>query len=169
MNLISTAVVGKTYGVDGFLFIYSLSGETKHLLKLTSCLLTLPDGKDLDVKVEKVLTHGNNLLMRFFGYETPEKAKLLSKAVIKVDRSLACKLKKGEVYVADLVSMELVHENQALGKVQSTSEGAQSLLLHVLTYSDNKVRLVPYMSPFTGKAELETNSIPLLNKELLEV
>ena len=93
MNLISTAVVGKTYGVDGFLFIYSLSGETKHLLKLTSCLLTLPDGKDRDVKVEKVLTHGNNLLMRFFGYETPEKAKLLSKAVIKVDRSLACKLK----------------------------------------------------------------------------
>ncbi len=169
MNLISTASIGKTFGVNGFVFVYPFSGETKHLMKLTSCNISFPDGKESELKVEKVMTHGDNLLMRFFGYETPEKAKLLSKAIIKVERENAARLKKGEVYVADLINMELVFNNEKLACVEGVSDGAQSLLLHVKTYSDDKVRLVPYMTPFTGKADVKSCTIPLLMKELLEV
>jgi 16S rRNA processing protein RimM len=169
MNLISTAVVGKTYGVEGLLHVYSLSGETRHLMKLTSCILVLTDGTEKEVRVEKVLTHGSELLMRFFGYETPEKAKLLSKAVVKITREKAAPLKKGECYVADLIGMDLIFEGVALAKVEAVSEGAQSLMLHARVARDNKIRLVPYMEPFTLRADAEGMTIPLLMKELLEV
>lgn len=169
MNLISTASIGKTFGVNGFVYVYPFSGETKHLMKLTSCQASFPDGKEVELKVEKVMTHGDNLLMRFFGYETPEKAKLLSKAIIMVERDKAARLKKGEVYVADLINMELVFGDEKLAVVEGVSDGSQSILLHVKTYSDNKIRLVPYMQPFTGKADVKTKQIPLLMKELVEV
>lgn len=169
MNYISTAVIGKTFGFEGYVFVYSLSGEIEHLKGLKTCKLVFSSGDEIEVKVENVKTHGDNLLMRFFGYETLEKAKFLAKAVMMIDRKLSPPLKKGEVYVADLIGMVLVHDEKEVGRVVATSDGAQSLLLHVLTFSDNKTRLVPYMKPFVDKACIDTKSIELHILDLLEV
>ena len=46
-TLLASAKVGKTHGVDGFLRIYSLSGEYRHLKKLTSVRLVTKEGKDV--------------------------------------------------------------------------------------------------------------------------
>ena len=42
VELLSTATIGKTHGVEGFLRVYSLSGEYAHLKKLREAVAVLP-------------------------------------------------------------------------------------------------------------------------------
>ena len=100
--LLASAKVGKTHGVEGFLRVYSLSGEYEHLKKLKTCKLTTKDSKELCLEVDSVKVDGELFLMRFKDYNTPEKARSLSQSIIYIPREAAPKLKKGEYYVADL-------------------------------------------------------------------
>ena len=53
-QLLATATVGKTHGVNGFIKINSLSGEYDHLMKLDSCILKTKDGKQVAVTIEDI-------------------------------------------------------------------------------------------------------------------
>ena len=64
--LLASAKVGKTHGVDGFLRIYSLSGEYRHLKKLETCKVTTKDGRELSLVVDSVRVDGELFLMRQF-------------------------------------------------------------------------------------------------------
>ena len=64
-QLLATATVGKTHGVEGFLRINSLSGEYDHLMKLDSAILETKDGKQVAVSVEDVKVHSSQILFRF--------------------------------------------------------------------------------------------------------
>ena len=77
-ELLSTATIGKTHGVDGFLRIYSLSGEYAHLRKLRNAVASFPDGKEKLLTVSEIRSKGDLFLMKFSGYETPESARELS-------------------------------------------------------------------------------------------
>ena len=68
-QLLATATVGKTHGVNGFIKINSLSGEYDHLMKLDSCILKTKDGKQVAVTIEDIEVHSSNILFKFIGYE----------------------------------------------------------------------------------------------------
>ena len=68
-QLLATATVGKTHGVNGFIKINSLSGEYDHLMKLDSCILKTRDGKQVAVTIEDIAVHSSNILFKFIGYE----------------------------------------------------------------------------------------------------
>lgn len=167
-KMLATALVGKSHGIEGFLFVRSLSGKTAHIKKLKSCTLRFSDGRELPVTVEAVKAHGDDLLMRFVGYETPEKAKRLSSAEILVPREEAAPLAKGKVYIADLYGLDVLFDGEVVGVVEATSEGSQAELLHIRGKKDGKIHLVPYMQPFCNSCNLELGNVELLMKELLE-
>ena len=121
-ELLSTATIGRTHGVEGFLKIYSLSGEYAHLKKLKSAVAVFPDGKEKLLSVSQVRFQGDLLLMKFSGYETPESARLLSGAILKVKREDARKLRKGEYYIADLLGMEVFTEDGHFDVVRDVME-----------------------------------------------
>ena len=129
--LLASATIGKTHGVDGFVRVYPLSGETAHLRKLKTCTVRTPAGEELSLSVDKTEDRGEYLLMKFAEYPTPEKARFLVKSVILIPRENAVKLKKGEYYVADLYGMDVIYDKRKVGIVEYTMEGAQSLLLSV--------------------------------------
>ncbi len=166
-ELLSTATIGRTHGVDGFLRVYSLSGEYAHLRKLKDAVAVLPDGKEKFLSVSQVRSQGDLFLMKFTGYETPESARLLSGAVLKVRRQDARKLRKGEYYVADLFGLRVVHGGVDVGVVKDVSEGAQALLLQV--EHDGRIFLVPNMSVFVSEPDFEKGEIELLMGDLLEL
>ena len=120
-ELLSTATIGRTHGVEGFLKIYSLSGEYAHLKKLKSAVAVFPDGKEKLLSVSQVRFQGDLLLMKFSGYETPESARLLSGAILKVKREDARKLRKGEYYIADLYGLSVVFNGEKVGTVKDVS------------------------------------------------
>lgn len=165
-RLLSTAIIGKTHGVDGYLKLHSLSGEYRHLMKIRKCFCQSRDGKLTELEVDGTKVNGDSLLMRFSGYDTPEKARLLSGSVIKIDRSDAPKLRKGEYYVADLYGLDVISEGRKVGSVVETSDGAQSLLLHV--ECEGKIHLVPLLDVYVGKVDIVNGTLELLAPYLLE-
>lgn len=164
---LATATVGRTHGVEGFLRLVSLSGETRHLRRLSSCVLVTKEKKELDVEIESVKSLADSLLVRFRGYETPEKARLLAGSVMYIDRKDAPKLRKGEVYVADLFGLSVECEGSVVGKVEFVSDGAQAMFLNVRR-NDGEMRIIPYLPVYVGRPDLEKGSIELLMKELLD-
>ncbi len=166
-RLLSTATIGKTHGLDGFLRIYSLSGEYSHLKKLEECNVLLSDGSEVTLNVDSVHVQGNLFLMRFSLYDTPEKARKLSKGIIRIPREKAPKLKKGEYYVADLYGMEVISDGSAKGKVVATMDGPQSLLLEVEKYEDGKRCIIPLLPVYVNNVDIKNNTLQLLMSELL--
>ena len=166
--LLASAKVGKTHGVDGFLRVYSLSGEYKHLKKLKSCKLTTKDGKELCLEIDSIRSDGELFLMRFKDYSTPEKARNLSQSVIYIPREAAPKLKKGEYYVADLYGMEVLCDGKRGGVVEDTIEGAQALMLSVRKDSDGKLYLVPNLPVYVSSIDVDGNTLVLDAPYLLE-
>ncbi len=165
-DLLATAAIGKTHGVEGFLRLTPFSGEVKHLLALKECLLVTKEGKEIHVIIDEVRLHKDSVLMRFASYFTPEKARMLSGGVLYIKREEAPRLKKGEYYVADLFGLDLYSDGVKVGVVESISDGAQSLYLNVRT-EDGKLVIIPNMFPFVDKPDFEASRINLLMKELL--
>ncbi len=166
-DLLASAAIGKTHGVEGFLRLTPFSGEVKHLLVLKECLLVTKEGKEIQVIIDEVKLHKETLLVRFASYFTPEKARMLSGGVLYIKREEAPKLKKGEYYVADLFGLDLYCDGVKAGVIESVSDGAQSLYLNVRT-EDGRLVIVPNMLPFVEKPDFEASRINLLMKELLD-
>lgn len=165
-NVLATATVGRPHGVEGFLRIYSLSGEYEHLLKLDSAILELRNKQRINVTVKDTKMHQDAVLMRFNEYPDRERAKELSGSVMYITRDKAPKLEKGEYYIADLYGMNVLFKDERLGVVIDTSEGSQALLLHVKA-EDGKTYLVPNMKPFIECVDTENGCIRLQMKEIL--
>ena len=164
-DLIATANVGSRHGLEGYLKVYSLSGEYDHLINLKKCVLRLRDGSEKEVSVESTKFSGPLFLMRFSLYDDPEKARVLSGSTIMVRREEAAKKEEGEIYVADLHGLSVTNDGKILGVVEATSDGAQALYLHVRT--ENGIRLVPYLPVYIGKVDLEKGTIEVKLTELL--
>lgn len=167
-QLLSTAKIGKTHGVEGFLRIYSLSGEYSHLKKLDSCIVRFPDGSENTLDVESIRIQGDLFLYRFKGYDSPEKARKLSNGIIMIPRQKAPKLEKGEYYVADLYGMDVISEGDRVGVVLSVSDGPQALLLEVERISDKKRFMVPLLDVYIANVDIKNNTLDLLMSELIQ-
>ena len=165
-QVLATGVVRAPHGVKGFVRVKPYSDDFKHFFSLKEVTLQR-EGKSRQVEIEQVQNHSGELLVKFKGIDTPEDARFISGWDILVPRQQASKLGKGEVYIADLPGMKLVYENEEVGEVVSTMEGAQALLLEVLAL-DGKKYLVPYMKNiFVSDVDLEKGTIKLLKRELL--
>ena len=166
--LLASAKIGKTHGVNGYLRLFSLSGEYSHLKKLTSCSVVTKEGRELFLDVDSILVSEGMFLIRFCGYESPEKARALSQGILYIPRDKAPKLKKGEYYVADLYNMEVLVEGNRVGVVEGTWEGAQALMLSVRTDSDQKVYVVPNLPVYVSSIDVDSNTLVLEAPYLLE-
>ncbi len=84
-----------------------------------------------------------------------------------IDRKDAPKLKKGEVYVADLFGLDVVCSGRVVGKVEYVSDGAQAMFLNVKRL-DGEMRIIPYLPVYVGRPDLESGTIELMMGELLD-
>ena len=119
------------------------------------------------LSVSQVRFQGDLLLMKFSGYETPESARLLSGAILKVKREDARKLRKGEYYIADLYGLSVVFNGEKVGTVKDVSDGAQAPLLQV--ERNGKIFLVPNLPVFVSAPDFGKGEIELLMGDLLEL
>lgn len=163
--LLSAATVGSTHGLKGHLKVYSLSGEYEHLLSLDKCILALKDGGEKEVSVEEAKFAGSIFLMKFASYDTPEKARMLTGSTLRIRRDQAMPLEDGEFYVADLYGLKVLSAGKCLGCVESVSDGAQALYLHIRT--ENGIRIVPFLPVYVGSVSIEDGTLEILLPELL--
>lgn len=167
-RLLVTAAVGRTHGYEGFVHIHPYSGETEHLRRLDECTIVCRDGRSVKVRVLDTRDHSDSFLMRFSGYESKEKASMLSGGKMYIRREEGPRLDQGEYYIADLFGLSLTCDGRTVGTVESVCDGAQADYLMVRK-SDGSSVLIPNMAPFVSKPDFEKGTIELVEKSLLEI
>ena len=165
-SLLAAATIGRTHGLDGYLRLYPLSGEIEHLMKLEEAVIRLRDGSEKKVIAESIRMVSGDALIRFRGYDTPEKARVLAGGVLLIERSQAPELDEGEFYVADFYGLDVISNGVKAGTIEDTSEGAQAIMLHIRC-NDGRIRLVPYLPVFLSHPDFDKGTIELLMPELL--
>lgn len=165
-SLLAAATIGRTHGLDGYLRLYPLSGEIEHLMKLEEAVIRLRDGSEKKVIAESIRLVSGDALIRFRGYDTPEKARVLAGGVLLIERSQAPELGEGEFYVADFYGLDVISDGVKAGTIEDTSEGAQAIMLHIRC-NDGRIRLVPYLPVFLSHPDFDKGTIELLMPELL--
>ena len=165
-SLLAAATIGRTHGLDGYLRLYPLSGEIEHLMKLEEVVIRLRDGSEKKVIAESIRMVSGDALIRFRGYDTPEKARVLAGGVLLIERSQAPELDEGEFYVADFYGLDVISDGVKAGTIEDTSEGAQAIMLHIRC-NDGCIRLVPYLPVFLSHPDFDKGTIELLMPELL--
>ena len=166
-QFLATGVIRSPHALKGYVKVHSYSEDNAHFHKLDEVLLEKA-GKQRKESIESVVEQGSMLLVKFKGIDTPEQARFLSGWDILVPREKASRLRKGEVYAADLVDMKLIYNNEEVGTVVSFMDGPQALLLEVRCL-DGKIRLVPFLRGiFVDNVNVRDRTMELLNRGLVE-
>ncbi|PIE98459.1 MAG: 16S rRNA processing protein RimM [Treponema sp.] len=174
-NLLATAKIHGTFGLDGFVKTESFSGEFEHFLGLEQVFLEFPKKKisgsffsDDWYELEEVRTRHSDVLFKFKGIDSVEKAKSLKNACVYIPRDKAPRLKEGEFYANDLCNCVLVCENTAIGRITSVVEGGSSFLLELSEAETGRKVFVPFNSEFIGKVDTEAGTVELMHRWILE-
>ncbi len=166
-QVLTTGIIRSPHGVRGFLKVHPLAEDFSHFFKLKEVTVE-KNSRRKNLVIEEIQHFNGELLIKFEGIDNPEDAKLLSGWEILVSREQASKLGKNQIYIADLIGLKLLYDNEESGEVVSVMEGAQSLLLEVRC-KDSKIRLVPYMlGIFVDDVDLENGTLKLLRKDLVQ-
>jgi 16S rRNA processing protein RimM len=159
-------IVGAPFGVEGFVKVKSLSGETEHLLRLSSVVLRLNE-KEQSLDIERVLPVFQAVVMKFRGINSPEEAGKFRGAEIITGRSNASPLKSGEFYVEELKGLEVVLEGSVEGRISDIIEGGGGNLAEIRLNS-GELKLGPFRDEFFGGIDIKAGRAVLLNRWILE-
>lgn len=165
-----SAVVLAPFALEGFVKARSLSGETRHLLRLSSAVLRGRMGESVfEIEAARTIEGApSDILIKFKNIDTPEAAKALSGAEFLLSRSEAAPLAKGEYYIRDLKGISVVDRGgRGLGELHDILEGGGGQLVEVRLFS-GETRLVPFRDEFFGEINLEKREITLLVRWILE-
>ena len=160
-------LVGSPFGLDGFVKVRSLSGETAHFSQLKNVTLRLNE-KEKTWEVAEIVPRKDFLLIRFAGIDNPEAAAFLNGAEMIVGREYAAPLNEREFYVEDLKGLEVINgEGVFLGHIIDVIEGGGGQLAEVRLLSKEK-RFVPFRNEFFGDINLEGGIIVLLEPWIVD-
>jgi 16S rRNA processing protein RimM len=160
METLAIGVVRTSYGVRGEMKIRSLSGERTHFLKLDTAVLKKGRQQE-QFEVERAREHGQDVVMKFKGIETPERARDFATWEVWVPRDRAAPLRSAEFYIADLCRCRLTRNGETVGPVRAVCEGGATELLEV-ELSDGRTVLVPFVDEYIGPVDLAAGTIELL-------
>ncbi|TFG83880.1 MAG: 16S rRNA processing protein RimM [Spirochaetales bacterium] len=166
MDELAVGRLGAPHGLDGCLKVTSYSGEIEHLLTLKVVDLRKA-GSALSLDVEDVSSHGEGVLMKFRGYDSPEAAKALAGYEIWVPRDKATPLEDDEYYYGDLVGCTLQHDGTPMARVEAVCDTGGGQLLEVVL-PDGKSAYVPFRNEFVGAVDIGGKRIELIAPWILE-
>ena len=165
MSDIAIGRVRKPHGVKGYLKVMSFSGVFDHFFDLDQITLKKAD-RTLTFKVEKIIPHSREILMKLEGVDNPESGKQLSGWDIWVARDHAAERGPDEYYHADLVGCTLRWKDKTIGTVVAVLDAGADDLLEVQTEDERK--LIPFNSVFIGSVDVDNKEIELLEGWILD-
>ena len=188
---LTVAFVRGPHGLSGEFKVESASGRYEHIAQLKEVTLRLK-GETTLYKVERVEGSQNAFYMKLAGVDSPEAARKLNGAELRVSREFALQPKEGEWLIEDLKNCSLVYYENGLadevapvviGSITDVLEGGAGDLLEVVLSescailedsvkktSNGKPRtvLIPFNATHVGKVDVENKTVQLMHLWILE-
>lgn len=146
---ITVGKVGSSFGVHGWLKIHTYTEFGPTILEYQPWLIQRPNGQVEPLAQEDSKRHGDNILIKVKGINSPEAAKLLTNQLILIHRDQLPTLDENEYYWSDLIGLTVInHDGTVLGKVITLMEtGAND----VLVVKGDREHAIPYLPGKTVK------------------
>jgi len=154
---ITVGKIGSTYGVHGWLKIQSYTEYGATILEYKPWFLS--SGKDNweEIQVEDGRIHGNGVIAKLVGVDSPEQARLYTGRLIAITREELPKLPKDEYYWSDLEGLTVINKNgDVLGKVSYLIATGSN---DVLVVKGDKEYAIPYIPSAIISIDLEKQEI----------
>jgi 16S rRNA processing protein RimM len=134
--------IGSTYGIKGWLKVFSFTENAANLFQYTSWYIE--DGHHWKpITYTSGRPHGKGIIVKFSGVETPEEARKLTGKKIAIKRSALPALDKNEYYWRDLEGLTVINqEGVTLGTVIYLIETGTN---DVLVVKGEKEFAIPYL------------------------
>lgn len=141
-DLLKVGVITSTHGIKGEVKVFPTTDDVKRFKKGIN--LILETGKEqLDLEVEGVKFFKQFVILKFKGIDDINQIEKYKRKELFVTREHAVKLKKDEYFIADLIGLSVIDEEDntigVLGDVMET--GANDV--YVVKMADEKEVLIP--------------------------
>ena len=147
-----------TFGIKGFVKVNPFVDDISRFDDLEKVFVK-KSNEIKEYKVEEVKYHKNMVLIKFKGIDKIEDAETLRNSYLEVDRENAIELEEGEYFIADLLGVDVItEENKHLGKLEDIfNTGSNDI--YVVKSEDGKQLLLPAISEVIKEISLEEKKI----------
>ncbi|EKD70509.1 MAG: 16S rRNA-processing protein RimM [uncultured bacterium] len=143
-DYITVGKIGATYGIHGWLKIFTYTEYGANILQYSPWYLISENSDPIIIQLEDAKSHGDGIIAKFAGIDTPEKARLLTGKTIAIARTQLPKLKNNEYYWSDLIGLTVLNKNgDKLGEIAYLIETGSNDV--IVIKKDGKEHAIPYL------------------------
>lgn len=125
--------------------------------------------KDGEQWMIQKLRFGNKVICQFEGIQDRTHLESLIPFEIYLEREAFPETDEDEVYLVDLVDMEVVNEEgEVIGKLESFSDNGMQYLFNVRVGPTGELVTLPYVETFFPKIDMEKKQITMISPEYTE-
>lgn len=147
-----------TFGIKGFVKVNPFTDDLTQFESLKTILVE-KNKKVLELEIEEVKYSKNQVLLKLKGIEEINEAEKYRGAIIKIPREKARKLPEGTYFIADLIGMQVITDDQKLlGKLEDIyNSGASDI--YVVKDELGKQILLPAIKEVIKQIDIEHEKI----------
>lgn len=159
-NLFQVGIISSTHGIKGEVKVFPTTDDAKRFKKLKEVLLDT-DKEKLCLEIESVKFFKQFVILKFKNYDNINDIEKYKGKSLFVTRENAVKLKKDEYFIADLIGIEVISEDDSLkGKLTDvTQTGANDV--YVIMLEDGRELLLPAIKDCILDVDLEKNRMTI--------
>ena len=158
-DLLQVGVITTTHGVRGEVKVFPTTDDPARFKKLKNVILDTGKEK-LELEIAGVKFFKNMVILKFKGIDDINDVEKYRKKSLYVTRENAVKLKKDEYFIADLIDLSVIREDngEVLGKLTDVLQtGANDV--YEVKMEDGKEILLPAIRECIKKVDLQKGEI----------
>lgn len=157
-EILQVGVISSTHGVRGEVKVFPTTDDVKRFKRLKEVILDT--GKEqMTLEIEGVKFFKQFAILKFKGFDNINDIEKYKGKSLFVTRKNAVKLKKDEYFIADLIGLKVLDEEEKeIGELKDVIEtGANDV--YVITMSDGKELLLPAIKQCVLAVDVEGGTI----------
>lgn len=160
IELVIVAHVVKTRGVKGEVVADLLTDFPERFEWLEELIAVFPGGRRARLTLEEYWFHGERVVLKFDGYDTPESSAALVGCELTVPESDAVELEEGEFYDWQLEGCRAVTvEGRELGTVREVLRTGGDAPVLIIRDESGHENLVPFAESICVEVDIERREI----------
>lgn len=150
-------IISSTHGVHGEVKVFPTTDDVRRFKKLKTVLLMIRDDEYQELEIQSVKFFKQFAILKFKGYDSINDIERYKGKSLMVSRENAVKLNKDEYYIADLIGIEVIdEEDQVIGHLTDVIEtGANDV--YVIERTSGEELLLPAIKQCILEVSPENN------------
>ncbi len=170
-NLIPVGRISGTHGIRGQIRFHSYSGNLVSLQKAKDVLLSMPDGKSRQVRINQAVNHSGKILLTLDGFTEIDQSSLLIGSELSLRRDQLPPTEPDEYYWNDLLGLKVITtDGQLLGIIRDIMETGANDVYLVRDENTKHEYLIPAIDDVISRVDIESRTMTITPLEgLLEL